>query len=63
LRPDRVIIKNNQAIVIDYKTGEMKKTDHEQVQNYCSILRQMGYKPVKGYLLYTQDIQIVKVEA
>jgi ATP-dependent exoDNAse (exonuclease V) beta subunit len=52
-RPDRVIIKNGEAIVIDYKFGEKEeKKYHKQVEHYMSLIRQMGYSSVKGYICY-----------
>jgi ATP-dependent exoDNAse (exonuclease V) beta subunit len=61
-RPDRVITDGKQTIVIDFKTGEPKKSHHDQVRNYVYLLRQMGYAQVEGYLWYirTNDIQLVE---
>jgi ATP-dependent exoDNAse (exonuclease V) beta subunit len=55
LRPDRVIIKNNTACVIDYKTGKEKDEDKKQVINYAKILENMGFEKVKKYLMYIND--------
>ncbi|HEY5534934.1 MAG TPA: UvrD-helicase domain-containing protein [Ignavibacteria bacterium] len=55
LRPDRVIIKNNTACVIDYKTGKEKDEDKKQVINYAKILENMGFEKVEKYLMYIND--------
>jgi hypothetical protein len=55
LRPDRVLIKNNTACVIDYKTGKEKDDDKKQVTNYAKILKDMGFEKVEKYLLYIND--------
>lgn len=51
-RPDRVIYKGNEAIVIDYKTGGEKKEYKEQINNYAELLKQSGFESVSKYLLY-----------
>ena len=55
LRPDRVLIKNKTACVIDYKTGKEKDDDKKQVTNYAKILKDMGFEKVEKYLLYIND--------
>jgi ATP-dependent exoDNAse (exonuclease V) beta subunit len=51
-RPDRVMISGKHAIVIDYKFGHEQPTSHlEQVRDYMSLLRQMGYT-TEGYIIY-----------
>lgn len=55
IRPDRVLVKDNSAIVIDYKTGAEKPEHKIQVDNYGLALSQMGFKNVKKYLLYITD--------
>lgn len=59
-RPDRVMLSEGKAIVVDYKFGE--NTDsrhHNQVHYYMRLIRQMGYTDVKGYLWY---VELDKVE-
>jgi ATP-dependent helicase/nuclease subunit A len=60
-RPDRVIIKDDEAIVIDYKTGIEKEKNKKQVSDYMQLLLKMGLKNVKGYLLYTENMKVVEV--
>ena len=60
-RPDRVMIKDKHAIVIDYKFGkEQRPSYQEQVRDYMLQLRQLGYTS-EGYIIYNQiqTIQIV----
>ncbi len=55
LRPDRVMVKGNTAIVTDYKFGDFvpdNKKYHKQVQRYMQLLMEMGYTGVEGYLWY-----------
>ena len=52
--PDKVIIKNNEVLIIDFKTGK-KDEDHEKkIQEYSYIYSLMGYKNIKTKLIYVQ---------
>lgn len=53
-RPDRVMIKGDRAVVVDYKFGEHKSADYNhQVRRYMSLLREMGrYNQIEGYVWY-----------
>ena len=60
-RLDRVMIKDNEAIVVDFKSGNVESKHKKQVINYISLLDQMGYRPVTGYIVYLEPVEIVKV--
>jgi ATP-dependent helicase/nuclease subunit A len=58
-RPDRVVIKEKLATVIDYKFGEKQSEHyHQQVQLYMDLIAQMGYQTA-GYVCY---VTLKKVE-
>ncbi len=59
-RPDRVMLRGNTAVVVDYKFGRKTDTGYEkQLQNYMELLRGMGYTGVSGYIWY---VQLDKIE-
>ena len=63
-RPDRVISKEGETIVIDYKTGDSQKVYQkykQQVEEYIHLLQRAGYENVKGYLWYVFDNKVVAV--
>ena len=60
-RPDRVMLKDGMAKVIDFKTGVEKQQDKVQVANYMNLLSSMGYAEVKGFVLYTDSQKIEEV--
>ena len=63
MRPDRVVIKDNEISVIDYKFGAERDEYIKQVTEYCNIIRSMGYgTPVKGYLWYPKLAKIISVD-
>ncbi len=52
-RPDRVMIKDTQVTVVDYKFGEqIDKRYQYQVRNYMKLIRQIGYNQVQGFIWY-----------
>ena len=51
-RPDRVLVGENEIVVIDFKFGKPHAEYHDQVRQYMSQLKGMGYSCVKGYLWY-----------
>lgn len=61
-RPDRIMVNGRNAIVIDFKSGVLKKKSHQvQVSEYIQVLRETGFTRVEGYLWYlaTNEIEIV----
>ncbi len=43
-RPDRVIQDGKKMIIIDYKTGKRHAEHQKQVDQYATLLQQMGYE-------------------
>jgi ATP-dependent helicase/nuclease subunit A len=52
LRPDRVMIKGNKAIVVDYKTGKKNSKYPDQISAYINVLVELGYQEVQGFIYY-----------
>ncbi|MFR9616474.1 MAG: UvrD-helicase domain-containing protein [Rikenellaceae bacterium] len=62
-RPDRVMIKGERCVVVDYKFGALHPERYErQMRQYITILREMGYRKVEGYLWFIRQGEIHKVE-
>ena len=51
-RPDRIVIMPEEVMVIDYKTGKENPKYEEQLEEYKSLLIDMGYKNVQGRLVF-----------
>ena len=60
-RPDRVMIKGDTAVVVDYKFARPREEHKTQVQLYMKLLRQIGYKNVSGYLWYVYKNDIKEI--
>jgi predicted Ser/Thr protein kinase len=61
-RPDKVILRGNETVIIDFKTGNQKKEHFRQMEEYMSTYRQMGFSSVKGYILYTENLQLLECD-
>jgi len=60
-RPDRVMERNGETVVIDYKTGKYLKKHNKQVSDYMKALRSMGHTHVRGYLWMLANGQVREV--
>jgi ATP-dependent helicase/nuclease subunit A len=62
-RPDRVLIKDDRAVVIDYKFGMViDKAHNKQIMDYRQLLIDMGYKNTEAWLWYVMLNRVVQVE-
>ena len=59
--PDKVIYKKDEIIVIDFKTGLPHKKHQKQVYEYMNLLLEMESKPVKGFVFYTSNSELIQV--
>lgn len=58
-RPDKIILTpNKEAIVIDYKTGQQRKSHQKQIREYGQLLKELGYTPSLN-LLYMKENEVV----
>ena len=62
-RPDRVMLKNDHAVVLDFKFGMSKPAYREQVANYMRLLRSMGKTSVEGWIWYVYTDELEQVHA
>ncbi len=60
-RPDRILIGEKEALVIDFKTGDKKSTHHSQIKEYMRLVGGLTELPVKGYLCYVGPTEIVEI--
>jgi ATP-dependent exoDNAse (exonuclease V) beta subunit len=58
-RPDRVIFRNGKTIIIDFKFGEENPHYYEQVNLYRSLIIDMGYENVEGFIWYVDKNKVV----
>lgn len=62
IKPDRVAIKNNTALLLDYKTGTHQSKYEAQLTSYQQALEEMGLKVIKKTLVYIgETINVVNL--
>jgi ATP-dependent exoDNAse (exonuclease V) beta subunit len=62
-RPDRIILRENESIIVDFKTGEAFEKYEKQVRDYMDLVYKLTQKPVKGYLCYLETGKIENINA
>ncbi len=55
LRPDRLIFKEDEVIIVDYKTGKPEEKHKKQLDTYENALVGMDYKKISKRLIYIND--------
>ncbi|HEU4716588.1 MAG TPA: hypothetical protein VFU15_02095, partial [Bacteroidia bacterium] len=58
-RPDRVTIKKEKCIVLDYKTGKALPAHRAQLDGYGDLLKKMGYREIEKKLVYTENGEVI----
>ena len=60
LKPDRLVLHNNEAYLIDYKTGAPEEKHKNQIENYVRVIEKMNLKVSKKVLLYIgEELKII----
>lgn len=62
-RPDRVMIRGDKVVVVDYKFGDNRMKSHQlQVAEYVELLESMNrYSNIEGYVWYVALGEVVRV--
>lgn len=60
-RPDKIFIKNNEAVILDFKTGIESESHQLQIKQYAKLLQNLGYTVSEKYLCYTQTGRVINV--
>jgi CRISPR/Cas system-associated exonuclease Cas4 (RecB family) len=55
LRPDRVVISEKKAVIMDYKTGKPEEKHRYQIIEYCDALKEMGYSVEAAIAIYVNE--------
>lgn len=61
-RPDRVMQKDGQTVVVDFKFGNPRQEYHHQVREYMNLLEGMGHTSVRGYLWYVYNNELEEIK-
>ena len=63
-RPDRVMMRDGEIVIVDFKFGKPHPKYNRQVQEYMRLLTRMGYDPnhIQGHLWYVDENRVETVE-
>ncbi len=63
-RPDRILINKNEAVVIDYKTGDKHSKHKQQITQYAQLLEQAGFYITEKLLIYINsgNVEVLEVD-
>ncbi|MDP2042280.1 MAG: UvrD-helicase domain-containing protein [Algoriphagus sp.] len=62
-RPDRIILRESESVIVDFKTGEEMEHYGNQVREYMELVKKLTQKPAKGFLCYLETGKIEEVHA
>jgi len=60
-RPDRIAFSTGETAVIDYKTGKPHEKYQHQIRKYGRLLKDMGYKNIKLFIVYIDLNEIEEI--
>ncbi|MEP0481472.1 MAG: ATP-dependent helicase, partial [Nonlabens sp.] len=60
LIPDRLVIKKEGVVIMDYKTGAVMDKHRTQLNDYEALLISMDMEVLEKILVYTDSLEIVK---
>ncbi|MDB5226433.1 MAG: hypothetical protein JWN78_626, partial [Bacteroidota bacterium] len=61
LRADKILLSDDECIIIDYKTG-VKETEHEkQLKKYAEAYSTIFKHKISAYLLYTDTLEVQQI--
>ena len=61
IRLDRVLLKEKEARILDFKTGMKDVKDERQVSFYKKSLKNMGYSKVTAHIAYLNPLEIIEI--
>lgn len=61
IRPDRMMIKDKKAVVLDYKTGQPLNEHQQQMLGYKDVLEKTGFTSVEAFLYYAESGEMLAV--
>ena len=60
-RPDRVVLRGGEAVIVDYKFGQEEEGYRRQVRRYARLWHELGYEIRGSYIWYVEDDKTVEV--
>ncbi len=62
-RPDKMVEREAETVIIDYKTGKPNPKNDQQLLHYCTMTEKFSQKKSLGYLVYLHDnVDVIRVK-
>ncbi len=66
-RPDKIIVKRDEIVIIDYKLKKTREKEaiekyHSQMIRYMDLVKKIFKKPVKGLIVYMEENELERIE-
>ena len=62
--PDRLVFRDNQVWIIDYKTGAQDPKHVQQINQYAYVMQEMGYQVAERLLVYVNgNVKVIKIDS
>ena len=61
VKPYKLLVKSNEVLVIDFKTGKINQKHMEQIVAYSKLLEEIFKKPVRCLLYYSALNQLTEL--
>jgi ATP-dependent helicase/nuclease subunit A len=60
-RADRVLLRESDSVILDFKTGEPSESDESQISQYRDVFRDVSGKNPECWLIYTRNGKMQRV--
>ena len=60
-RPDKIIVKENEIIILDFKTGKEKKEHQLQLETYQTIVESMYDRKARIFIYYSETDELNEI--
>ena len=60
-RPDRVVLRGREAVIVDYKFGHEEESYRRQLRRYARLWHELGYDVRGAYIWYVEEDKTVEV--
>ncbi len=61
LIPDKIVLLENETLVVDFKTGQETPNHKKQIQRYIEVLKEVGFPNVCGEIYYTEQKKVLVI--
>ena len=62
LRADKVLLSNEECVIIDYKTGAKDNKHIQQMREYMNAYAMLYTQKISAYLMYIENTELIQVQ-